>query len=296
LKDKQGIQPEIHDPATGRSVEAKDAVMEFRHIAKAHKFTPVEKQAVAAVKAAKRRKTLVKKEKTKRVEDSSAHEVHYSLGFWPRPGKLLFTISTAIRHTFVFPDSVGGDSDYFVYLTSTNRSERGVEAHLAYYQQDPPEFWVYDWSIERETSRLALRLRFADFARYIFPIDFQGFHRHGMLVLTQTALVRGTTWTNSVHFGVFKANVLQSFDMVYANTYRLATNADQQPNLNGFWGPEVETMRRFTQRINPMGSREALFIQDGVPRPMTSSNTELQDDNNGIQLLYQNSKRDFLVN
>jgi hypothetical protein len=65
-----------------------------------------------------------------------------------------FGRSTAIRYVIIFPETVGGDFTSYLYLTSSDRSEKGTESHIAFVRNDPPAFWICDWSIPGDTQRL----------------------------------------------------------------------------------------------------------------------------------------------
>jgi|ERR1043166_9724987 hypothetical protein len=278
----------LHDPVEKRDVPVVDSHREHSAISASPSFNDRQRNAMAQAKQSRR----VKRAGRALAKDD---ETHYSIGFWPQEGKLLFQESTAIRQVIVFPDQVGGGSDFYVYITSSNRSELGVESHIAYYAQEAPEFWIFDWSISDPNAQLALRFTQEQLARFLFPVTLQGLERHGLLLINETRRAQGTDWINTVFLAVMQAGRIDHFETVYTRSYHLDSNEQQQPNRNGYWGPEVETMRRFTERINPMGCTQNWFIQDGVSHPLDASNTRLEDNANGLTLLYESPSRDFLV-
>jgi hypothetical protein len=181
----------------------------------------------------------------------------------------------------------------WLYLTSSNPSEKGTESHIAFVRNDPPAFWIYDWSIPGD--KLVRQVPISKMGKYTFPASDPSFQLRGILVMNQTRLVEKTTWINCVYLGVFENGQLDHFDTVYSNTYELAANADQQPKHNGYWGPEVECFQKFARQIKTVGFSGCWFVQDGNAILLDDSNTVLQDDNFGLNLYFQTPWRDFLV-
>jgi hypothetical protein len=134
--------------------------------------------------------------------------------------------------------------------------------------------------------------------KWVFPVQIGGFERKGVLVVNQTRFLKDTTWTNCVYLGVFEDGHLQRFDAVYSNTYALDSNEEQQPNCNGYWGPQIESFQNYTRRINEMGFAGCWMIQDGKSVALNNANTELHDDDKGYGLVIcytAGPSRDFLV-
>ena len=145
----------------------------------------------------------------------------------------------------LFPLAVGGDFQSFLYQTSTNRSAKGTEAHIAFdaaNQKNGPDFVIFDWSLCE--PRRVRQVPVSAMKQWLFPVHVHGFDRHGVLVINQTRRLQGTTWSNCVYLGVFENRRLQRFDTVYSNTYTLNNDQEQQPTNNfGFWGPEMKAFR-----------------------------------------------------
>lgn len=57
-----------------------------------------------------------------------------------------FTTGTSITYDIICPTTPGGNVSTFLYLTSTNRAAKGVEALISYKGQDELSFKVFDWA------------------------------------------------------------------------------------------------------------------------------------------------------
>ncbi len=284
----------IYDPALNATFATEDVRDDFKLLASETPTNLRDKELFAAHKTVKRvRAALAGSEQ----EAGSATDGAQSraIGFWPIDGRLLFERSTAIRYVIIFPEAVGGDFKSYLYLTSSNRSEKGTESHVAFVGNDPPAFWIYDWSIPGDTQRLVRQVPISKMGKYTFPASDPSFRLRGILVMNETRLVEATTWTNCVHLGVLENGQLDHFDTIYSNTYELVSNADQQPHLNGFWGPEVECFQNFAQQIDTVGFSGCWLVQDGNATLLNDSNTVLHDDNFGLKFYFQTPWRDFLV-
>jgi hypothetical protein len=113
--------------------------------------------------------------------------------------------------------------------------------------------------------------------------------------VNETRFVKDKTWSNRVHLAAYRDGKPDHFETVYSYSYPSETKEQQPTDHYGFWGPEVETMRTFSDRINPMGFSGNWLIQDDVCYVLDGSNTYLQDDRNGLFVMYETSTRDFLV-
>jgi hypothetical protein len=220
-----------------------------------------------------------------------------AIGFWPKKHQLPFCKSTAIRHLIVFPDAVGGDFNTFLYQTSTNRSRKGTEAHIAfrYVPGEAPWFWIFDWSVC--DGVLIRHVPVTKMSKWVFPLKVGKIDRKGVLVVNQTRLINDKSWINCVYLGAFENGQLRRFDNVYSNTYSLDSDDEQQPNDDfGFWGPEIESFQCYKRPINAMGFTGCWMIQDGKSIALDESNSELHNDGFGLQIFYSPPQsRDFLV-
>jgi hypothetical protein len=286
-------QSTIYDPALNVTVPTVDAREKFSRLSQPPQSGQAQTQVITAHKTSLRQNA--KRPATAPSSTNASADDSRSIGFWPIPGQMTFARSTAIRYLILFPDAVGGSfsSSSYLYLTGSNRSEKGTESHIAFAGLQPPEFWIWDWSLAVPSA--IRQVPIASMAKYLIPVQVQSAQQHGLLVYNQTRLLTDTTWANCVHLGVFQNGTLQYFDTVYSNSYTLESNTQQQPNANGFWGPELETFQNYTQQINPMGFSGCWFIQDDMLISQDNSNTELHFDDFGPQMIIQHPCRDFLV-
>ena len=281
----------IHDPALNATFATEDGRDDFKLLVGETPTTVEDKQLFATHKMVKRARTAL----AGSAKAGSANDGSRAIGFWPIDGKLLFERSTAIRYVIIFPEAVGGDFASYLYLTSSNRSEKGTDSHIAFVGNHPPAFWIYDWSISDDMQRLVRQVPISKMGKYTFPASHPAFQLRGILVMNEPRLVEKTTWTNCVYLGVFENGRLDHYDIVYSNTYELASNADQQPNLLGFWDPEVKCFQKFVQQITTVGFSGCWLVQDGNAILLNESNTVLHDDNFGFNMYFQTPWRDFLV-
>jgi hypothetical protein len=285
------IDSTMYDPALDITVPVQDARDSFIQ-SDDGTTRPTEEEVFASHYVRRRqRPSILRSAASSSIDDGHSR----AIGFWPKPQSLVFTSYTALRNVIIFPDSVGGDFSTFLYMTSSNRSNYGTEAHIAYVNADPTEFWIYDWSLLNH--RLARRVPISKMSKYVFPVTIttQGYTRNGLLVMNQTRLLESTTWMNCVYLGVFQGGTLDHFDAVYSNDYLLDSNTEQQPGCNGYWGPEIESFQDYSHPINAMGFSGCWLIQNGIANPLSDANTQLHDDAFGPKIIYQNPSRDFLV-
>lgn len=95
-----------------------------------------------------------------------------------------FTTGTSIFHNIVCPSVAGGDVDNYLYLTSTNRAAKGVEALISYYDQNYLCFKVYDWA-QPESNRWQVNMTYANLSDYFTSRTVGGVLRQ-CITLTST--------------------------------------------------------------------------------------------------------------
>jgi hypothetical protein len=288
----------IYDPALKVQVPVVDAREEFKCLSEVLPQSNDATRTVAAQMASRRTRATKLSTRSTATNPCDDKKGSRSIGYWPKSDRdLTFTTSTASRHVIVFPNSVGGDFCTSLYQTSTNRSAKGTEAHIAFTAPNLLAFRIFDWSFFN--NRHVREVPVCKMQKWVFPIRVGGFDRNGVLVVNETRFIKDTTWINCVYLGVFENGTLQRFDAVYSHSYFLDTNDEQQPSCcDGFWGPEIESFQDYKQPINAMGFVGCWMIQDGKSIPLDTSNTCKHDDGNGYGLCIfykQPPLRDFLV-
>ena len=293
----------IFDPATQKTYPLVDSTAAFSAICRNNASNANAIQTAIRLKGtrriAMRSRSLSIQTTAATPATTTANDIHYSLGFWYRSGTMLFTNSTAIRKTILFPDTLGAVSNNFLYLTSTNRSEKGVEAHIAFYAQETARFDIYDWSQNGNDGTRVCDVPITDLAKYVTPTTSQGLPFNAITLVNETRLLTQTTWQNRVHLAVLVENQIDHYDTIYSYEYSIECNAQQNANRNGYWGPEVEFWQgSFPQQISAVGYQDVWLIQDGDSYSLSDGNTYLHDDQtapNRLKIVYQNDARDFLV-
>lgn len=193
---------------------------------------------------------------------------------------------TAISCRYICPWKPGGNVDTWLYLTATNRSALGVEAFVAYYAQETPQFLVFDWA---RPDHWQIGISFAALGKYLLK---QTAHGRSFRVLP----VWNATWR--LHDDVWRNRVLLydrgrgGWDLVYRYDYR-STGTEQKTGWIGSWGPIVETFqssyagtRRFGVLDTRIAGADSGLRWSGWNR-LVATQSYLRDDALGF-------RRDFL--
>jgi hypothetical protein len=210
-------------------------------------------------------------------------------GAFYKDGALEFSNSSALYYYIVTIPNIGDATNQWLYLTSTNRSPKGVEALVSYHQQDNPMFMVFDWS-KTGNARWSLSRPYSQLSDYLTPYTAEGHQYQTIYVANSTRRIAGTRWINEVM--LYNRNT-NAYDLVYSNEYDLAAT-DEQKYL--WWGPIVETFPPFPTQTNDIGFFEARLLQDGAaPSLLTSDLTDLKIDNPGFQVVFDRPNYSFVV-
>lgn len=148
-----------------------------------------------------------------------------------------FTTGTTIAHDIVCPTTPGGDVNTWLYLTSTNRAAKGVEALIRYYGQEDIRFRVYDWA-RPEEDRWQVTMMYSQLVPYLTKKTINGVSRQCVTVQNVTVQVSATQWKNVVYLMNYSTG---NYDSIYSYVYT-ATLVDQRDSHYGSWGPIVETL------------------------------------------------------
>jgi hypothetical protein len=200
-------------------------------------------------------------------------------GVWYRADKVHFNTYTALYFYIVTPAAAGGNTNTWLYLTSTNRAAKGVEAFASYYAQEAPNFKVFDWA-KPENDHWALTVPYASLGDYLIDLAFDQYALRAFYVVNITRNTGGNSWVNEVLLHNARTGTR---DLIYSYAYDLASN-DQQHW--GGWGPIVETFQQDYGETNVLGFLECLLVQDGYEYTLTDESTFTEDKKNGIQLIY----------
>ncbi len=209
-------------------------------------------------------------------------------------GKLTFSNSSVLYYSIVTVQDIGDDSNKWLYLTSTNRSPKGVEAYVSYQGQNEPTFTVFDWS-KTGDARWALSKPYSQLSDYLIAYDAGGHQYQTINVANSTRRVEGTEtrWKNEV---MLYNRISEAYDLIYLNEYDLPASEEHKCL---WWGPIIETFAPFPYSTNVVGFFDAQLLQDGAsPRLLTADVTQLRKDHAGhpgFQLVFDQPNYSFLV-
>lgn len=211
-----------------------------------------------------------------------------------------FSTGTTIAHDIVCPTTPGGDVNTWLYLTSTNRAAKGVEAFILYKGQDNFCFKVFDWA-RPEGQAWQVSIPYSEMTPYLTKKNVNGVNRQSVTVQNTTVQVSSTQWKNVVHLMNYSTGV---YDQVYSYTYT-ATLADQRKADSAWWGPIVETFQdSYNKDTNIMGfsntwmhSKTSVSSSDTWKdwERLTSSNSHIGGPSKGFEMVYLQPNYTFLV-
>lgn len=159
-----------------------------------------------------------------------------------------YTNGSAISYDIICPTKAGGNNSNFLYLTSTNRTAKGVEAYVAYNAQNDFEFLVFDWAITDTSKRWVVSIPYSSLSNYLRTKTIHGANYQCPTVQQRTELVSGNTWRNIV----WLQNINATYDQVYSYSYT-STLAEQQGTPSQNWAPIIETFQSSYSNMNTMG-------------------------------------------
>ena len=223
-------------------------------------------------------------------------------GFYFLESKLLWTNATVLDYYIITPTRVGGDMNYYLYLTSSCRANLGTESFISYYQQDEATFAVYDWA-QASPWQVWINLPTIH-PQYLADVLDESCNSRQMCRIQNGTYYKGYvagqyTWRNEVRLYNFPS---RQWDLVYSYDYATATkqeNTFQSGDGLGFWGPIVEIWADSGtyNNLNPIGFHLAKLYQDDNPIStwLTTANcyTQQMDFFNIITVA---PNRSFIVN
>jgi hypothetical protein len=206
-------------------------------------------------------------------------------GYFFEEPDLLWNNDTAILQAMVAPRKPGGDVTTFLYNTTTNRSNLGVEAFIGYFAQDDLTFLVFDWAREPAGDPWQVSIPYRDLDDYLDVVASpDGTFRQELLVANRTALVSAPAdWVNEVF--LFD-RITRRWDRVYEFAYSTASATDntyQFGDFMGSWGPIFETFQDHDGSSKPIGFNSTRLVQDGVGHSLTNANTDRRVDDTDLE-------------
>ncbi len=191
-------------------------------------------------------------------------------GYWFTGSELHWEDSTVLDMLVVTPSTVGGNMDYFLYLTSTNRSNLGVEAFISYYNQNEAQFKVYDWARD-DHWQTSINLPTSN-PQYLTTRPDEFGHPRQMCRIRNATIYLGPggagyRWRNEALLFNFTLGV---WDLLYSYEYSTVAkeeNTYQTGEHMGSWAPIVEiwTDEGDYDNLNRIGFDLTRLFQDGSP-------------------------------
>ncbi|KPK71593.1 hypothetical protein AMJ71_08790 [candidate division TA06 bacterium SM1_40] len=183
---------------------------------------------------------------------------------------------TAIVQNMIIPRTPGGDVYTWLYNTTTNRSNLGVEAFISYHSQSDFHFKVYDWA---HPSPWQIDMPYDDLDEYIYDVpNPDGVWRQLLRVVNITRQHEPNEWTNEVYlYNRFR----DVWDLVYLYSYTTnhpTENTYEPGDFYGSWGPIFETFQDHDGSNKPIGFDNSWMYQDGVVSKLTPTNSYLRVD------------------
>jgi hypothetical protein len=186
--------------------------------------------------------------------------------------------ATLYTHMVVYPEGLGQLPNW-LYTTSTNRTEKGVEV-VGMYINGPGAIGVFDWSCSVEDpcsngSTSPSWIWAHDFASQPCQIanlkDGRGIEHESMYYANTTRLV-GDTWTNEVTFWNYCTN---DWDLVYSHNYHGSQKDCSFDSSCGWWGPIIENFFPLddTTPLPELGFFETSLVHDGTSSRLPESET-----------------------
>lgn len=204
---------------------------------------------------------------------------------------------TTLSYDIVCPTKAGGDVNTYLYLTSTNRAAKGVEAFISYYSQDNLRFRIFDWA-RPEEEYWQTNLSYSDLSDYLSTKNINNSSHQVISIQNRTEKISNTKWRNVVWLWNYST---QTYDNIYSYTYD-ATSADQYDSHYGSWGPIVETFQSsYNENTNDMGFYLSQVMTKnsnntwGSWQLLDTGNSRTRNDGLGLNAFYSISNHTFLV-
>lgn len=219
--------------------------------------------------------------------------VGYGIFYQPEY-KIAWDTGSAIESYIVCPAVPGGNVSTWLYLTSTNRTSRGVEAFVSYHAQDEFRFKVFDWA---RPDRWQVDRPGSSLTSYLSTLEIDSRRYQVLYILNRTHQEEDLSWTNEVYL----LNVSrEQLDLIYRFDYA-STIEDQKAGWTGSWGPIVETFQDQYFGTNPLGfayasvmPRDASF-RWGDWEALEPATTYLREDGVGFSIVALNPNHILIV-
>ena len=205
-----------------------------------------------------------------------------------------FSRGTSLYYEIVCPTQPGGNVNTWLYLTATNRAQKGVEAFVSYQGQNDTRFKVFDWA---RTDQWQTNIPFGNLGPYLRSTVSHNFGFQVLLVWNSTFEIGPNQWRNEVLLHNRAAN---RWDLVYRYDYT-STAAEQQLGWSGSWGPIVETFQNPYKSVKWLGFINTMLIarnaagQWGNWGSLLGNQSTIRNDGVGFSPLFLDPNYTFVV-
>jgi len=214
--------------------------------------------------------------------------------FYTAAFRTAFNRGTSLYYEIVCPHQPGGNVNTYLYLTATNRAQRGVEAFVSYNGQNDTRFKVFDWA---RTDHWQTDIRFADLTEYLRSTVSHGWGLQALLVWNSTFEIGPGRWRNEVLLHNRSAN---RWDLIYRYDYG-STTAEQIAGWVGSWGPIVETFQDSYSGTRWLGFLNSMLIARDAAGSwgpwglLAASQSTVRNDGHGFSPLFLDPNYSFVV-
>jgi len=270
----------IFDEGTGGYLPVIDRADAFKALSRRSSAAAFKKKRMEKV-------SILKKERRKKppVPGGIGYGVYYKQAYqWN------FSNFSCLDMSVLAPETAGGNSSNYLYLTATNGTAYGVEALISYNGQDEPEFKIFDWAKE-ESDRWTRSVLLSQLGDNISTININGSDHRYCRILNRTEMISGGIWENKICLFNFPNN---NWDLVYAYQYAIDP-AEQKDKYQGSWGPLVETFQDNYTGLHAMGFYKALLYNDADSPKLTAQNSTIRTDGDGINMAFLDRNWTFYV-
>jgi hypothetical protein len=210
--------------------------------------------------------------------------------------KVAYNSGASIASTVICPTKVAGNVNTWFYLTSTNRTAKGVEAFISYYSQEDFYFKVFDWSKD-EDDRWQLAIPKSNLGDYLHQKTINNVSYQVIILQNITSQISNNLWNNIVY--LYKPST-DSYVLVYSSTYNSSEN-EQKGDWVGSWGPIVETFQASYTSINTVGfdltylqGKDSSGVWSGW-QLLTNSLSDIRNDGVGFTVVFLNPNYAYAV-
>ena len=214
--------------------------------------------------------------------------------FYTGAFRTAFARGTSFYYEIVCPTRPGGNVNTWLYLTATNRAQKGVEAFVSYRGQNDTHFKVFDWA---QSDHWQVDVPFSDLSSYLRSTVAHGKGLQTLLVQNSSVEIGRNLWRNEV---LLHNRGTNRWDLIYQFDYS-STTTEQQEGWVGSWGPIVETSQDSYSNTAPLGFLNAMLMaRNGAGQwsnwgILTATQSTIRNDGQGFSPLFIDPNYTFVV-